>query len=360
MKFIISTTNSLEYYKVEKYYGIVTAHVVTGTGFFSDLAASFTDVLGGRSESYQKQLVSIKEEVLYKIQKNATLLGANGILGFKLDFDEISGKAKSMFMVTGIGTAVKLDALNLEAHFSNDDKIILGEDFELVMKRNDIIKKINQDEQYPDSQTWSFIISNKIVDVLDTLCKKFVYVHNEKEKVDSVFKAEYYSKFKEYLVSISIPEYIDKVYSLLSINNKHLDGLILEVIKKSGNTNYDIIISVVVQNKLKPKILPDLVSLTSAMYNKEDIAKISIITKYISENYIKTSQPFEKKALLSNKIDNYWICENGHKNQEGNIHCWTCQIDEFGYGSGEINPNEAVISLNKKIDILKECFGIST
>ena len=36
----------------------------------------------------------------------AKALGANAVVGLKIEFDEISGKGKSMFMVTAYGTAV--------------------------------------------------------------------------------------------------------------------------------------------------------------------------------------------------------------------------------------------------------------
>ena len=142
MNFIITTTNTLEGYSIEKYYGVVSSHVVAGTGLFSDFAASFSDVFGGRSGSYQKQLNSIKNEVLSNLEKEAKLLGANGVLGLKIDFDEISGKGKTMLMVTALGTAVKLTALNPESKTPNIDSICYGEDLDIIMRKDNIINSI--------------------------------------------------------------------------------------------------------------------------------------------------------------------------------------------------------------------------
>ena len=66
--FIISTTPTLEGYKIKNYFGTLTSHVVAGTGLFSDFAASMSDIFGGRSESYQKQLISLKEEVFKSLK----------------------------------------------------------------------------------------------------------------------------------------------------------------------------------------------------------------------------------------------------------------------------------------------------
>jgi uncharacterized protein YbjQ (UPF0145 family) len=58
---LISTTPDLDGHEITQYLEVVSAHVVAGTGLFSDVAASFSDVFGGRSGSYQKQLRQINE-----------------------------------------------------------------------------------------------------------------------------------------------------------------------------------------------------------------------------------------------------------------------------------------------------------
>ena len=84
--------------KIESYLGPISAHIVAGTGFFSDFTAGFSDIFGGRSQSYQKQLSAINEEAVELLKKKAILLGGTAIVGLHIDHDEISGKAKQMFM----------------------------------------------------------------------------------------------------------------------------------------------------------------------------------------------------------------------------------------------------------------------
>ena len=45
-KFLITTTPLLEGYSIKRYIGAVNTNIVLGTNFFSDFAASFTDVFG--------------------------------------------------------------------------------------------------------------------------------------------------------------------------------------------------------------------------------------------------------------------------------------------------------------------------
>ena len=56
---LVTTTPFIEGRKVKKYLKPVSAHVVAGTNLFSDFFASFSDVFGGRSKTYQRQLSSI-------------------------------------------------------------------------------------------------------------------------------------------------------------------------------------------------------------------------------------------------------------------------------------------------------------
>ncbi len=105
---IVTTTNSVEGHAVHRYLGVVSAHVVAGTGLFSDVAASFSDIFGGRSLSYQRQVASIYEEALTRLQTNARRMRATAVVGVSVDVDEVSGGGKSMMMITATGTAVQL------------------------------------------------------------------------------------------------------------------------------------------------------------------------------------------------------------------------------------------------------------
>ena len=104
----IVTTNEIQGYKVSQYLGLVNANIVIGANFIADWFASWTDVIGGYSGSYQDRLDEIYESALIELEEKANALNADAILGTIFDFNEISGKGKSMFMLTAYGSAVKL------------------------------------------------------------------------------------------------------------------------------------------------------------------------------------------------------------------------------------------------------------
>ena len=105
---LITTTNGIDNYEVEEYLGVVNANFVAGTGFITDFFASVSDVLGGMSGSYQSEMDRLYERAKLVITSEAKAKHANAVLGYRVDFDEISGKGKSMFMISVTGTAVRL------------------------------------------------------------------------------------------------------------------------------------------------------------------------------------------------------------------------------------------------------------
>lgn len=104
----ITTTNCIDGYKVEEYLGVINANLVAGTSFISDLFASASDFFGGTSGKYKMEMDRLYERAKSVIEAEAINRGANAILGYKIDFDEISGQGKSMFMISVSGTAVKI------------------------------------------------------------------------------------------------------------------------------------------------------------------------------------------------------------------------------------------------------------
>jgi uncharacterized protein YbjQ (UPF0145 family) len=141
---IITSTNDLKGYKITQYLGLVNVNVVLGANFFSDLFASFTDVFGGYSGAYQSKLDKIYGDALRELTKKAEDKRADALVGVSFDFDEISGKGVSMFMVTAYGTAVKAEPIAKE--------IVKTERYEVYQRLYNLSKfkesGIINDEQY--------------------------------------------------------------------------------------------------------------------------------------------------------------------------------------------------------------------
>lgn len=105
---IITTTNSVEGKAVKEYKGIVFGEVISGVNFMKDIAASFSNFFGGRSGSYEEELIQARSNALAEMEKRATSLGANAVIGVDIDY-EVLGADNGMLMVTASGTAVYVE-----------------------------------------------------------------------------------------------------------------------------------------------------------------------------------------------------------------------------------------------------------
>ena len=102
---IITTTNEIQDKKVMEYKGIVFGEVISGINMFKDMGASLRNIFGGRSKGYEDELLAARENALEEMKTRAANLGANTIIGVKMDY-EVLGADNGMLMVTCSGTAV--------------------------------------------------------------------------------------------------------------------------------------------------------------------------------------------------------------------------------------------------------------
>lgn len=102
---IVTTTNSIEGKQIVTYKEIVFGEVITGVNMFKDIAAGFRNIFGGRSASYENELLQARKEAIDEMKQRASQIGANAVIGVKVDYETL-GADSGMLMVTVSGTAV--------------------------------------------------------------------------------------------------------------------------------------------------------------------------------------------------------------------------------------------------------------
>lgn len=105
---IITTTPTIEGKKIIEYKGIAFGEVISGVDFIKDFTAGLRNFFGGRSKSYENELVQARLDALDELQKRAEALGANAVVGVDIDY-EVLGQGGNMLMVTASGTAVVVE-----------------------------------------------------------------------------------------------------------------------------------------------------------------------------------------------------------------------------------------------------------
>jgi uncharacterized protein YbjQ (UPF0145 family) len=104
---ILSTTPTIEGRRIVEYKGVVFGEVIAGVDFLRDIAASIRNFVGGRSGSYEEELINARTQAMDEMSQRAAELGADAVVGIDVDY-EVLGANNGMLMVTASGTAVKL------------------------------------------------------------------------------------------------------------------------------------------------------------------------------------------------------------------------------------------------------------
>jgi uncharacterized protein YbjQ (UPF0145 family) len=105
---LVTTTPGVEGRKITRYLGIVFGEVISGVDFLKDFAAGLTNFFGGRSGSYEGELIAAREAAIREMTDRAQSLGANAVVGVDIDY-EVLGQGNNMLMVTASGTAVRVE-----------------------------------------------------------------------------------------------------------------------------------------------------------------------------------------------------------------------------------------------------------
>lgn len=104
---ILTTTPTIEGRTIIEYKGVVFGEVVAGVNFLRDFAASIRNIIGGRSGSYEDELINARNHAMNEMEERARKLGADAVVGIDIDY-EVLGTDNGMLMVTASGTAVRL------------------------------------------------------------------------------------------------------------------------------------------------------------------------------------------------------------------------------------------------------------
>ena len=101
------TTPSLENGVIIEYKGIVTGEVVAGINFLKDFGASIRNIVGGRTAGYEEEIIAAKNDAIREMETRATQMGANAVVGVKVDYESFGNAGMVMVIATGTAVVVK-------------------------------------------------------------------------------------------------------------------------------------------------------------------------------------------------------------------------------------------------------------
>ena len=305
-RFIITTTDTIENCPIKRYIDTICSNIVIGTNVFSDFAASVTDFFGGRSGSYKRKLQIIYNEASKELKQKAINLGANAIVGFKVDFDEISSRDKSMFMVSVSGTACIIEKNDEDIKAVDCHSQISSIDLQKEIQRRYIVSQIKKSS--PICKEWvEFLLENPQIEIVEDLIKRYI-------SLDVNYNSNEVTNIKQILSVIPANHIIPFVYKYFKY--KKIRDLIEKYNLFDSNSIYEII-------KQELHIGIHLLSATKEYYNTNDLQGMKRILEYL----------------------------NGHKNSIDFIFCEKCGINIKGLNEEELNIIE---EFKEKCNIIED------
>lgn len=362
---LVITTDTPSEGKIVKHLQPVTAHVVAGTNLFSDFFAGMSDIFGGRSGSYKKQLSSIYSEAIERIQQAATRIGANGVVGLKIDIDEISGQGKSMFMITAIGTAVIIEQVRKEekpSHVSQGDsnERVSHETVSRLKSLKILLKKGKDKSLRFTSDTWDFILQNRVVEMYEPIMTRFQEFIDNKTRYNEETIDTFKRNIENFLRAIDIEDQKKLLYSTLEHSNlnSNVAAFLLDYIKEEQLLDFE-----KVQNLLKHEdvevqkrgLVISTFDLPYYTLNEEENYKN--ISECIDHAFQERGKKTSKKQLLTSKEKEVWECECGKVNDMEYTYCTKCSHDIFGFNDSELKPSGAINEIKKKLSLVREALS---
>jgi uncharacterized protein YbjQ (UPF0145 family) len=105
---LITTSTSLEGYKVTKQLGLVRGITVRSRSALGNMAGSFMTIFGGKSTIFTELCETAREEAYQLMVQHAQERGANAIINMRYDANEVM---EGVTEVLAYGTAVTVEKI---------------------------------------------------------------------------------------------------------------------------------------------------------------------------------------------------------------------------------------------------------
>lgn len=351
----VTTTPTLDGFETKAYLDVVSAHVVAGTNLFSDLFASLSDIFGGRSHTYQKQLAAINGEAVELLERKTASLGGNCILGLRIDHDEISGGGKSMLMVTAAGTAAVAERVRpREVESLRSNSTVSADGLGLLMRRQRTVEAAESGRLRFDDETWEFLCTNQVHEVAPVVVLAVKQNLGEGQSADGPFV----QRSKAYFGSIPAESAKSHLYPLLTDENPEVRRYALDVISELNLLDFDKAEEMIRAEELETqKCALRVLTLDKPSYAKADVERLVGLRGLVSKCFPVRGREVEVRRAFSSKARKRWECLCGAKVPTGLPNCPKCGRDIYGFRPSEVGPSHVEKLLGRKIAALERAFA---
>jgi uncharacterized protein YbjQ (UPF0145 family) len=106
--FLITTTPSVEGYRISRVLGVVTGLTPRTRGVLGKFVAGIQSLFGGEVTAFTTELEKARVEAIQRVKSKALEIGANAIVGLDLETSDL-GLQQGVVVISATGTAVILE-----------------------------------------------------------------------------------------------------------------------------------------------------------------------------------------------------------------------------------------------------------
>lgn len=108
MNIPVTTTFTIEGYRIKQYLGVVRGIIVRAPTISQGILGGLKSIIGGRIGAYTEMCEQTRQQAYDLLVDHAVAVGANAVVGLRFDASEVASKA-SATEVLCYGTAVVIE-----------------------------------------------------------------------------------------------------------------------------------------------------------------------------------------------------------------------------------------------------------
>ncbi len=345
---IITTTNTIDGYHIEKYLDVVRCNMVLNR------ESALLDLFNGVSIRYRNQLNDIYNNALQQIRLKGISLGADAIVGLQSDFEEISGKGKSVFVVSIFGTAVKLDRPVTSDADSKRVSFFRIRQQQLALQ----LRRQMADERFmPNEEDWDNISAYVLYELAPQLYHRFLVLSSELVSSSTIEEKKLMlDRFPTFIQSMSYEEAAEVVYGDVTTAPRTM----CQVVRDCRLFHPAKIVEL-----LKPEnkhLVISLLDTDKENYNHDDLRLMRQIEQYL-DTLPDTGHYTTGRGNIFSKTGTVLVCERGHTSAVRlGGHC--TEMMDHGLGICNLNVKgltevevKAIADYKQKLEIISALLG---
>jgi uncharacterized protein YbjQ (UPF0145 family) len=347
---LFTTTSTIDGYRIDRYIGPITSHVVIGTGLLTDYFSAWTDLFGARSRSYQNKLDEIEQLTMNLLEDKARTLGANAVIGLRVDFDEIAGSGKSMLMVTAMGTAVKASQLVAEPSPTVD---IGDSDLQAVILRQTYVERAQNTKLEWTDEVWEFATQHAVVPLAQSALAHALERAAPLSQFDDFASQSWFLRLEHYYRRLPEEVIEPLLYSAL-VDSAPAHRFALLMLQRLDLFRPQRVLDLLrSQERLVTVWALQAIRAVRTRWDSVDLSSMEQLIGVIPQAFVEPLPFVEEKGVLG-RTKRTWVCLCGYSAGGDRDTCNACSRDRFGFAPNQLRPHDASVIISSRVRALKE------